>query len=104
MEPTMLLHHNDEGTLKKMTGFFVAYASARTKMKLINARANPVMRQSNVSFNECVNAPINAKQNALKSIQPRADMFLGLIKLIISPQRHEDAKKNYCMHLLQHSF
>ena len=78
IEPTTLLHHSDDGALK-INGFFVAYASATTKIKLMNARANPVMRQSNVSFKECVNAPINAKQNALKSIHPSADMFLGLI-------------------------
>lgn len=73
--PMTLRHHNVEGALKRMSGFLVANASARTKMKLMNARANPVMRQSNVSFSECVNAPINAKQNAEKSIQPRAEIF-----------------------------
>ncbi len=76
IEPTTLLHHNDDGALK-MSGLRVAYASATIKIKLMNARANPVMRQSNVSLSEWVNAPINAKQNALKSIHPTADMFLG---------------------------
>lgn len=80
IEPTTLRHHNDDGALK-MSGFFVANANTTTKIKLMNARANPVTRQSKVSFRECVNAPINAKQNALKSIHPSADMFLGLIKI-----------------------
>ena len=82
MDPTILLHHKDDGILKKTRGFFVQYARMMTKIKLMNARANPVMRQSNVSFRECVNAPIKAKQNALTSIHPIADIFFGLIKEI----------------------
>ena len=69
----------------------------------MNVRANAVMRQSKISFKEWVNAPISAKQNALKSIQPSADMFLGFIISSMDNEKLTIENYPFTLHINSHA-